>query len=122
MHYYYPWKWPVLYYYLNVFNIDYNNKIKIYNKLIFDNVINNDNYCILLIKEIYNKGFSKYDLDFKIYFNSKGHQYLYDDGNITETQWDIFIESKPLLSIYSKSDRKSISSLSNTSTFSLSSS
>lgn len=60
--------------------------------------------------------------DFKIYFNSKGKQYLYHNGILIEKDWDIFVDPKPLLSIYSKSNVKSIPSLSKSSTFSLSSS
>jgi len=60
--------------------------------------------------------------DFKIYFNSKGKQYLYHNGNLIEKEWDIFVDPKPLLSIYSKGNVKSISSLSESSIFSLSSS
>lgn len=85
--------------------------LKTYDKNNIQNL--NDNYYKLNI--IVTK-------DFKIYFNSKGKQYLYHNGTLIEKDWDIFIDSKPLLSIYSKSNVKSIQSLSKSSTFSVSSS
>ncbi len=86
---------------------------------IMNKLLLKDNNSLLLNLKNYDKSNidningNKYNLDLlvtddnKIYFNAKNNKYLYEDGEITEKDWDK-TSGKPLLMIYNKQGFKEL--------------